>query len=657
MPSRFGPRRPFIATKGMGLDERNYFAMRGLNMYQPDETLPDTNTPFAKNFRLFDPQTEGSRVAISKRLGHTFYSVPVGETDRGNLISTTGAADQSMTTVTQLAQKFTVSASGNLTKVELNIKNDSSGTAPMIVCIYTDSAGSPGTCVATSSIKSADVPAVYAYTGVRFIEAPSVATSTDYWIVAYIQTEGTNNYKWSSTTSATTAKVSTTSGNTWSTTSYALNYKVYVSTDGPVKGQIRFYTSTAAPQQIFAHGTNLYKVTDATGATTSVKSGLNSAATSYKFAAVNDKLYFVNGADTPFVYDGSSTAIAGGSPPVAVSVVLHKNRLFYLTAGTNRVDFTDLGAYETIGSTNFLYVPSPKTADPVIAMVSYQDNLVFFTKTTKYILYGSDFNSFVLKESTAKTGAAGLNAVCRDDNFIYFLSYSGLHKFNGGSDQLLSEKIDPLLSQIADFQTVRLAVADDKVHIHYKKSGDAVEADCLMFDLKYNEWLHDTDCYTKDMNTWESQTDTQQILASSSRVGQLFYYGQGYSDLGRPIDFEYRTKYFSFDHPSRKHRIKRLYPYLRAGESNYNLTLQIDADYANNPTNYTVPLYSTTSTIWGGGSAWGGGYIWGGNILQPTRLTIPGQNRLHQIRFKQYGAENPVKIIGFTIYSKMRRAV
>lgn len=642
----------------MGLDEKNYFSMRGLNMYQPDETMPETNTPYAKNFRLFDPETEGSRVSISKRKGRTFYSVPVGETNVGSITATTGAADQTTTTVKRLAQKFTVSSAGCLTKVDINIKNDASGTAPLIVQIYTDNGGSPSTtALGTSSIKNGDITSSYQYLSARFIEAPTVSTSTDYWLVVYIQTEGTNNYKWSSTTSAATAKESADSGNNWLTTSYALNYKVYVSTSGTTKGQTRFYRSTTTPEQIFAHGTNLYKVNDSTGAVTSIKAGLDTSAASYKFANVNDKLYFVNGYNTPFVYDGTSVTVAGGSPPVAISVVLHKNRLFYLSANTNRVDFSDIAAYETIASTNFLYVPSPKTSDAVISMISFQDNLVFYTKTTKYILYGSDFNSFVLKESTAKNGTAGLNTVCKDDNYAYSLSYSGLHKFNGGSDILLSEKVEPLLAQIADITDARLAVADDKVHIHYKKSGDASVQDCLMFDLKYNEWLHDTDCFTRDVNVWESQTDNQEIIGGSSRVGQLFYYNEGYSDLGKPIDFEYRTKYFSFDHPSRKHRIKRLYPYVRAGESNYNLTIKIDADYANNPTNYTIPLYSTTSTTWGGGSAWGGGSIWGGNIIQPTRLTIPGQNRLHQIRFSQSGAENPVKILGFTIYSKLRRAV
>jgi len=656
MRSRFAPRRPFIATKGQGLDERNYFNMRGLNMYQPDEAMPENNSPYATNFRIYDSETEGSHVAISKRDGHTFYSVPIGETDRGNLTSTTGAADQTITTTNWLGQSFTVSASGCLTKVEINIKNDSSGTAPLIVKIYSDSAGSPGALLATSSIKNADIGATYAYETAYFIESPTVSTGTTYWIVAHLQTEGTNNYKWSSTTSATSAKTSN-SGNTWATTSYALNYKVYVSTAGKVKGQTRFYRSTANPEQLFAHDTTLYKVNDGTGATTSIKTGFSASADAYIFQTVNDKVYFVNGVDKPHVYDGSSAVAAGGNPPLASVVTLHKNRLFYLQPNTNRVEFTDLGDYETIGSVNFVYVPSPKTADPVVAMTSFQDNLVFFTKTTKFILYGSSLSSFVLRESTAKKGAAGVKTIASDDNYIYFLSYDGFYRFNGSTDQLLSKKIEPILAQIADYQKVRVHVANDRVHIHYQKIGEASERNCILWDAKFEEWMHDTNCFTIEANVWESQSDNQEVIAGSSRVGQLFYYNQGYSDLGRPIEFEYRTKYYSFDHPSRKHRIKRLYTYFRAGESNYNIDVQIDTDYANKPTSNLIPLFSTSFATWGGGYTWGGGTLWGGNILNPTRLTIPGQNRLHQIRFVQNGAENPVKILGFTTYTKLRRPV
>ena len=59
----------------------------------------------------------------------------------------------------------------------------------------------------------------------------------------------------------------------------------------------------------------------------------------------------------------------------------------------------------------------------------------------------------------------------------------------------------------------------------------------------------------------------------------------------------------------------------------------------------------------GGGYTWGGGSQWGSNILNPERITIPGQNRKHQIWFVQYGADNPVRILGYTTYTKLRRAI
>lgn len=655
MKPRFAPRRPFIPTKGQALTEQNFFNLRGLNMYQPDELLKDNASPYAQNFRIFDPFNEGSRVSISKRNGQSFYSVPVGETDSGNLTATTGAADGILTTVNWLAQSFTVSASGRLTKVDINVKNDASGTAPLIVKIYSDNGGQPGTLLATSSISAGNVPGAYAYTSARFIEAPSVSTATTYWIVTHQQSEGTNNYKWSSTTSTTGASTSN-SGNSWTSQSYAFNYKAYVSTSGKIKGVTRFYRTTAAPITVFAHGTQLYTVNDSTGAITSIKTGLSSGANVYNFQTVNDKLYIVNGVDAPLVYDGSTVSTAGGSPPIASTVILHKNRLFYLEPNTNRVVFTDAGAYETIGSTNFIYVPSPKTSDAVVSMISFQDNLVLFTKVTKYQLFGSDLASFVLRESTAKKGCSGLMALAKDDSFLYFMSYDGVYKYNGGTDQLLSERIDPLLSRIADYQLIDFHVAQNYLHVHYISNGESFEKNTMVYDTKYDEWLFDTYTYALASSTWESQTDNLEVVSGSSVVGQLMYWNVGTSDLGRPIEFEYRTKYHSYDHPSRKHRIKRLYPFFKAGSANYYCDVQIDVDDQNNPTSNLVSL-GTSGATWGGGYTWGSGSQWGSNILNPTRITIPGQNRKHQIRFVQNGADNPVRILGYTTYTKLRRAV
>jgi hypothetical protein len=225
------------------------------------------------------------------------HSVAAGETLDQSVTSTTGSADQSFNSVTRLAQKVTTTTAGRLPRLEPRLKNDASATGTVIVELWTNNSGVPGSLLARSSVASGNITTAYAYMDTRYAVAPTLAASTVYWIVCYVQNTGTGSYKWSSTTSATTALVSTNSGSTWSSTSYALNFKQYYATDSPSKGLYRAYKSDGTKVTLMAHDTTLYSVDNVTGALTAIKTGLSASATDYRFQIANDVVYYVNGYD------------------------------------------------------------------------------------------------------------------------------------------------------------------------------------------------------------------------------------------------------------------------------------------------------------------------------------------------------------------------
>ncbi len=662
--TRFSPQPRFIHTGNKGLLENNFFTFSGLNLVDPDEISDNNESPYAVNFRVFATKDNTKRVAISKRNGYTKFSIPVGETVDTTQTSVTGAADKTLTTSTWLAMPFTASSATRLSKVEINTKNNNSGTGPLIVSIYTNVASAPGVLLATSSIPNSTLTSSYAYNEARFINAPLLATSTTYWIVASIQSDGTNDYKWSGTTTVTTALSSSNSGGTWAATAYGLNFKIYLSTDGYVKGLHRYYNATQAASQLFAFGTVLYSVNDSTGALTSVKTGLNSAATYYDFATVNAKEYYTNNVDVPQVWDGTTNAAVGGTPGVSSNVEVFANRLFLLSGATpNLVKFSDAGAYETFQAVSFLYIPSPNTADVTQNMIQFQNNMVFFTRNTKYVLYGTDLTSFVLRESPAKRGAASPNAIASDGNFIYFLADDGVYKYNGGTDILISKKIEPLIANMASKTDVKMAIFDNKVYLYYRPSGQASKLDAIVYDTVYNTWYHDTNVNIEDATNWKSQTDAKKFIVGSSLMGQLMYGELGTSDLGKGIAFEYRTKYFSFGHPAAKHRLKRLYPHLRGQSGNYTINVQIDADEQNAPVSNTLSLgtnlytYGQAGLKWGTVANGGSGATYGSSVLALSRISVGGSNRKHQIRLLQSGVSNPVDFLGLSLYVLEQRPV
>lgn len=631
-----------------------FFNLLGIDSYTPDEMADPRRCVYGRNFRLYDPSNASRRVAISKRKGHSVYSIPVGETVDQQLTSVTGAADQSITLTTWLAQIFTAGASGSLTKVDINLKNSASGTGPVIVCIYSSSGGSPATLLATSSVPASSFTSSYQYLSVRFIEAPAVVSGTSYWVVAYIQNNGSNNYKWSSNTAATTAKSSTDSGTTWSTTTYALNLKTYVSTTGGIKGMHRFYRSGASPVEMFAHKSDVYTVNDSTGAVTSIKGSLGAGATTYDFASVNDKTYFVNGVDVPMVYDGSTVANVGGSPPVGDNVEIHANMLFILQPSTNYCVFSDPGAYETFGATSFIYFPAPKTADPVIKIVSVAGVLYCFTRNTKYLLFGTSLASFVLKESPSSKGAVSSTAITKDEEATYFVSDDyHVYSFNGSTDtRLSSERVASTLRNVASLATIKLYVDDKKLYISYTGNGQSNNTGRLVWDLVFHEWLSDEEVYTGFGESWSSQSDTNQLVVGSSIVGALYYGDSGYNDLGKPIKFDWWSKYMTFGSPAAKHRIKRFYTFLQSESTSHNVDCQVDVDGANAPTSNLVSV-SAGGSLWGTG-LWGT-MTWGAVNFIRTRINIPGSNYRHQFRFVESGADTQTDLIGFSTYVQPKR--
>lgn len=642
-----------------------FFNLLGLDTYTPDELASPNRCVYGRNFRLYSPDDASRRVAISKRTGHSFYSVPVGETQDQAVTSTTGAANQPVGLVTWIAQKYTAGASGSLTRVDLNLKN-TSGTGPLMVAIYSGTSA-PTTLLATSSIVGSTITSTYQYLTARFIEAPTQVNGTVYWIVVYIQSDGSNSYLWSSTTSATTAMTSGDGGNTWSSAAFAMNFKTFVSTSGNVKGLIRYYRSSASPQQLFAFGTNVYTVNDITGAVTSIKSGLSSSSTIYDWSVVNDKTYFVNGFDVPQVYNGTAVAAVAGSPPVASGVEVHTNSLWFLQPGTNLLTFSQPGNYETFDAGGFLYVPATKTADALIQIVSVAGVLYCFTRNTKYLVFGTTniasgtlaaTANLVVKESPSSKGAVSPTAITKNEEAVYFMSDDfHIYSFNGSVDtRLSSERVAAYLRNMANFSGVKLYVNDKKLYVSYVPNGQTVNQHRLVYDLVFSEWLSDEFTYTGYGINWDSQSDTDQFVLGSSSVGALYYGELGNSDLGKPIALDWWSKYMSFGVPAAKHRIKRYYVFLQGEDGNYSVDCQVDQDGLNSPASNVVDVdiathkYGDSGLVYGSIASGGSGLIYGDSVLQPVRISVPGAYYKTQFRFVQSGVDNPIGILGFSTY-------
>lgn len=632
------------------------YRLMGLNMAMPDQLITNGETPYCINSRMFAREDGQSRVPVRTRKGPGFYTIPIGETLDKQQTAVTGAASQTLNQSRRLSTSFVAGLSGPLTAIDLNLKQNT-GVGTFLVEIRSDNAGVPGDLLAISGTTGNSIASTYGYIKFRFHNPAVVAATTKYWIVLYAQDDNTNFFQASSTTATNTSALSINSGGSWISQNFSLNYKTYVSAAGAIKGWCRHYYSNGTKRTLFAHGTTLYAVNDVDGTTSAVKTGLSSSATRYRYAKMNDKTIVVNGFDQPFEVDSALAVTTLTSVPfVPNNVVVWKNRAFFTQpSDPTRIFYSDLADETVYPSVNFLYAPAPKTADPITAMTIFQDNLIVFTSETKYIINGYDVASFTLRQALGTKGALAQEGITQDRNFIYFVSDDDIYAFNGATDQLLSDKVQPEVDGFADRSKVSIFLYNNQVRIYYPKASQSQNNAMLILDNVYKQWFMDTNTYT-DLPGMMAQDLNNPLVEASSIYGALFYGEVAFSDLGAPLDFKYWTPYNKYLSAMSKDRIKKFHPELRPASITYTMQIGKDINFQGAPT--MIPyVVESGGHIWGADtSIWGlTGVNWGGGEYEDNNVSLSGRGNHTQYRFERYGANTPVELYGYAGLIKSSR--
>lgn len=653
MPSRSNFTREVPkAPKGRKLSSNIVKDVRGYNSTDPYTILKDSTSPYLRNARMYKSD-DTRQVAISTRTGVDEFSIPVGETQDDSETSTTGASTVTVDNVNGIDQAFTTASAGVLTRVDIGM-DSTTASGPLLVKIYSDNSGDPGTLLACSSIKSSDVTT--GYVEVRFVEAPTLASATTYHIVLLSQEEG-DNYVIATTTNSTDAQTTLDAGDTWTAASYSINFKQYYATAGGVKGGIRFSPSSGTKVTFFGHGNNIYSVNDGTGAVTSQVGSLNASATKVRFAQYDDAVFAVNGYNNLHRSTGSTFSDVSGTSTTTVfnNIISFENRLFGVKASEpTRIEWCNLADYTTWDSVDFAYIPSPKSSDPITALMGFQDDLVILTRDSKFRLVGDYLENYSLEEAYGNMGAVSQEAVCKDENYLYFIGQDKhVYRWNGNDDQQISRPIEADLDDIADVDDVALTYHDDRLYYWFRTSGGTDWDGCFVYEIRFNEWFYDTN---RNINGVIKYTQENDVKFMSSNSGTLFSDSDNWSDLGKPIEFEYHTNYFDFGSPDNYKQTRRMYLHFRIPTWRGVTYVGTDLDYRNNPEFEEVRVEPTIS-----GTLVGSFSLGDGSVLGPSeqyfrhRINSPGQGTVFQLRIKKTGVDTPVYLIAHSQYYRNRR--
>lgn len=596
------------------------------------------------------------------RKGVDYYSAAAGETIDVQQTSTTSAGEQDISQTVRIAKKITFTTTGRCTRLDVNLKNDLSATGTVLIELWSDGSGAPGARLGRTSIAASEIGSSFAYEIGRLISAPSV-TATDFWCVVYVQATGTNSYTVSTTTNATTGLVSTDSGMTWSAASVDFNVKAYLSTDGGSRGVFRATKSDGTKVTLLVQGTTLYSVNDVTGALTSVKTGLSASATDYRFCVVNDICYYVNGFDGLRKLTGSSFGTdAQVNSTNYTHITEHKGLLMLVRKDDpTRIDFSNFADYETFTSTDFIYVPSPKTGDPVTALIPLNGALQIKTLNNAYILSGSDNATFVLDQAPDKNGTYRQETSCSDKNSMYYLSNDGVFRSNGSEAQLLSSDVYNDIKSMPNKDDAVMAINKGRLYLWYTPSGEASNSKCYVFSLNFG----DDGGTTESLDTgayigraFSSFRDDNEFIVASSRVGQVFWQeleSNDYTNLGDDINYMLQTHYFTGSSPAVLKQNRYWEPRFGAQSGNYTITAEYAYDLRNNWQTNSAPSVQGSGETYGGGAEYADGSVYGSSAETQAQLYIPGEYRRVAVRYRHYATRQPNNFLGHTFVNQTRR--
>jgi hypothetical protein len=313
-----------------------------------------------------------------------------------------------------------------------------------------------------------------------------------------------------------------------------------------------------------------------------------------------------------------------------------KTRLFY----------SNFAVYDTYTSTDFIYVPAPKSYDALTALAKLNGVLYLFANRNKFQLFGSDNATFSLDEATSQRGTFSQESVVFDANYIYHADEEGVHKFNGTEDKNLALPFLEDYQSIPDKTTIQLELYNNRLYIFHAPAGSAENTKCFVVNLLLDKYESlDENTYVGRSFSRYAQDDI--FIQASNRVAAL-YYGEletnDYSNDGDQLQYELATAFSHFGTPGQLKRIPKWRPEFDAVpgiysvQAGYAVDGSIDTSFTDVPLASDGPRYDT-GLLYDSGETYSGGT----SSIAPTTLQIGGTFKRIQRRYKHIAAREPVE--------------
>lgn len=322
-------------------------------------------------------------------------------------------------------------------------------------------------------------------------------------------------------------------------------YTKLLTTKAPsfISGMYSLYQSTGTRQLVYGSSQNLYIYNNAGGSTTLTGTPTNFTANQqWGFDEYQDSVYGGNGTDGLVAYNGTNYSLANSAiTPQYVKV--HSNRVYCANAKSSTVYFSDAGDPTSFPVNNFIQI-NTNDGQNITGISELLNNVVIFKDESVWILTGeplgagntTTIGNLQLRQANSAVGCSAFRTICKVDQTLFFMHYSGIYALQNYSVVLVS----PLLSTTflsgmnPGFINLCWAVynaARKKYILGYPSVTSIVCDSALVYDLlvkQYSRWDHlPGSCAVN----YKFSGQQEQVLMGDPSVGNIYELFQGNADI------------------------------------------------------------------------------------------------------------------------------
>jgi len=426
----------------------------------------------------------------------------------------------------------------------------------------------------------------------------------------------------------------------------------------------------------FQYSSNGTTWTDCGGSGGSKKTGVV-----WRMVQANNKLYAVNGQDTPVSWDGSTVATVSAIPN-GTAIEWHKNFMWIIgvSATPDRLYFSNANDPETWGGSDFINV-NLGDASPGVALKGSPGTIASGVGGRLYIgkmrsvwfLTGTSSSNFAVQPLTYEHGVVNAEAIMSVKNDTWCIDESGNVRglYRTQEDNPFSaNRSSEIQMTIAGLNKNALSKATclytpDNFAMFFVPNGvDDYNSLVLVWDTEANPsktgnpqggWIKFTGWNIARGVVFNDGSGPKVYLFDARSGNGQAYEWTGTSDNGVSIVANYETKIYDFGFPERKKKFKFTYQFAPSlGDITANFFASIDRYY------YTLlkafSLLGVGDSLWGtaiwGTSKWGSG----GFIQQKIRYSDNGgltHGYSVQVKLQAVSSTVKYKLRKFTIHYRV----